>query len=209
MTTEWEWHAKSRRYKNTTTGRFLSTKTVLGLRDQFVDARNAVIKSTSERLANETLAGSAWYATMKKEIANLTWGEFAFGRGGMGALTTDDHEQVNRMIAAQYDYLDRFATDIADGTVSGAGIVARAQLYGRAATAAYHQGETSSWDIELPQHPGDGQTQCHTNCRCHLEIKEGSGAVEVRWIVDTFAEHCDDCVQLGREWNPLVIERAS
>lgn len=59
---------------------------------------------------------------------------------------------------------------------------------------------------QLPQRPGDGQTECKYWCKCHLKIEpvEGAGNWNVYWRLGQ-AEHCPDCVSLAARWNPLEI----
>lgn len=60
----------------------------------------------------------------------------------------------------------------------------------------------------------EGLVAHNTNCRCHLEFEESTrpsgrgetAVVEVRWIVDEAAEHCQDCLDKRDEWNPLVVK---
>jgi hypothetical protein len=61
--------------------------------------------------------------------------------------------------------------------------------------------------------PRDGQTKCRTNCKCRLDFKyerDENGAVTavlVYWRLRP-AEHCSDCLDLSRTWNPLRKEIA-
>ncbi len=205
----WEWNTKLRRYRNTDTGRLISGKTVVELRDRFVEARAATITGLADDLANDYLGLDEWLQEMRVEVKALTVGEYTFGRGGKNALTEADYARITELVAAQYQYLDRFATQIGLGMLSGDQIRARSALYARAGIAAHGNGSARAWGFELEQYPGDGQTECLMNCKCHLEIKETKTSWEVRWIIDARAEHCDDCKRLAREWSPLVIPKES
>ena len=113
------------------------------------------------------------------------------------------------MLRKQYSFLAKFAQDIKDGKLSPKQISARARLYIRSATAAFERGQLSAHGISssLLQLPGDGQTECGVNCRCHLSITEDEHSWYVRWILDPDCKHCSDCPELARTWNPLVIKK--
>jgi hypothetical protein len=59
---------------------------------------------------------------------------------------------------------------------------------------------------ELPQTPGDGKTACKHWCKCSLDVKklDGVGNFNVFWRLGQ-AEHCEDCMRLAAQWNPLRI----
>ena len=87
-------------------------------------------------------------------------------------------------------------------------VVARSKLYAKSSQALFWK---TSVPVDLPQTPRDGQTRCKTNCRCYLDIgyeRDDDGAIVavlVYWRL-TPAEHCEDCLRLAREWNPLRLE---
>lgn len=203
----WQWSERSRRYRDTETGRFLSASVVNQLRDGFVEARTTAIDQLAEDLISEAVDVAGWVARMRDEIKLLTLAEYEFGRGGKNSMTATDRGAVGAMVKAQYAYLQQFAREIADGLLSEAKIRARARLYGRSATAAHGRGTTAAYGLRLAQVPGDGQTACLTNCRCTLRIDEDDEEWRVYWIVQHDAESCDDCVRLGGDWNPLTVAK--
>lgn len=124
-----------------------------------------------------------------------------------GGMTDAVKDIAARQAAAQVAYWNAFVDDLRTGRmpVDGAArIRQRARLYSGAGQATFADGMASRWGIQLPQRPGDGQTRCRTNCRCHLEFVPTDGGVNVYWRLG-IAEHCPDCERLASQWNPLFV----
>lgn len=195
--------------------RVRDTQTALKL----VELRVELYRENAAALARRLYAGEMtiadWHAAMKQELKDLHGATLVISRGGERAnVTQADWGRVGRELRDQYGYLDRFAGQIetsADMALLRVGnmfseqyVVNRADLYGGVARATFWRGVTYNL---LPQQPGDGKTQCRTNCRCYLQVEPGDtpDAMLVYWRL-TDAEHCDDCLRLAQEWNPLVVQ---
>jgi hypothetical protein len=203
----WEWSRAARRYRDTDSGKFLPAKTITTLRDNLVDARAREIARVTQEVADGKRQVVDWLVAMREQVKIATLAEYTFGRGGRNALEQSDFGRVGALVKAQYRYLDDFAAQLGAGLLSPQQATARAALYARAATAAHGRGLAAAWGVTLPQVPGDGQTECLTNCRCHLDIVETDTTIEVRWVVDPQAEHCPDCLHLGQSWSPLSLDK--
>jgi hypothetical protein len=206
MAERWEWSEATRRYRDTKTGRFLTVATVLALRDGYLDDRKAAIVDLTDRLVAGEMAVSDWLTAMREQVRDVTLGEYAFGRGGRGAMGDDDYAAVGNAIAGQYDYLQAFAESVRAGDLTARQVGARAGLYAASARQAFERGKVAAWGLELDQHPCDGQTRCLANCRCTLEISEDDDEWRVRWILHA-AESCEDCRAMARAWSPLVVKK--
>jgi hypothetical protein len=76
-------------------------------------------------------------------------------------------------------------------------------MYMRSAREAFERGKMRAWGIpDLPAWPGDGSTECLTNCRCHWEFEPWQGYINCYWIIDWEAENCQDCIDRYHLWNP-------
>lgn len=148
-----------------------------------------------------------WHDRMKELIKLVFIAEYVLGAGGLSRVTGTMWNEVDAMIQRQYDYLTWFMVDIVNKGLSEAQIMARARLYMRAATAAFERGQ--SYGLNLPQVPGDGQTECGVNCRCALSIEEDEKEFRVRWALDPACKHCRDCPELAATWNPLRIPKST
>lgn len=149
-----------------------------------------------------------WVEGMKALLRKGNRDQFVLGKGGDPRLIgRREYLQLGPELKRQYAYLNRFAADIQGAAGEGKSLqfaVERARLYARSTQAMMWK---SAIPVRLPQVPRDGQTQCRTNCRCRLEYRYERGsegaivAVLVYWRLSP-SEHCVDCIDLSREWNP-------
>lgn len=151
------------------------------------------------------LTADAWQAEMANLLLAGHLAAYAAGRDvAPRALTPDEERRVAEIVAGQIPYLDAFATQVdADGWQ--AAMDARAQMYGRAMRQSYERGRARG--LPLPAVPGDGSTECLSNCRCAWRIRwidRAAGDVDCHWELGK-AEHCDDCRDRARRWSPLRI----
>jgi hypothetical protein len=120
-------------------------------------------------------------------------------------------------IAAQYvdeqmGFLGDFAIQISEnrGERKIPGGAFRAAMYGESLgqcyQKAYMRARGSRYGLpDLPAYPRDGQTVCLTNCRCQWHIvKRSNTQYEATWQLNP-ADHCPDCIDNARKWNPLMI----
>lgn len=204
----WEWVEAVRRYRSVETGRFLGPSQAADLRDHFLERQRAGAADLAGRLEARTITVQAWEAAMRARVRTVFVTEYAFGRGGTGAMTAADRGAVAALVREQYDFLHGFAAEVAGGDLSRAQIAARSQLYFNAATSAHGHGHARAHGgLVLPAQPGDGSTSCRANCRCRWSIDETDDAWEARWIVSGAAESCEDCRSRGAGWAPLTVAK--
>lgn len=130
-------------------------------------------KKLAVALRDGVITLAAWLAGMRMLIKRL------HTSAALIAGEVDD-ELVIARIEEQYEYLDRFASDIQEKDeeeLSVAAIIARAALYAGAAGATF-------WLLIQEQ-------------------EKVGGATEVLWLLRP-AEHCTDCLDLAdRGWMPI------
>jgi hypothetical protein len=178
------------------------------LRDAFIDDQKSWADTLAQALVNGHMSLKQWSSSMASRITTMYTALYALGKGGLDTMRGEkDQQPATNLINEQLQYLDNFAHDIKAGTLSEQQIEARSELYFESARQAFHEGRADSWEIDLPAKPGDGQTQCLTNCRCRWEIVETDEAIEATWVVDPDAEHCDDCLNNADLYNPLVFPK--
>ena len=114
---------------------------------------------------------AAYYAALKERTGVLPKG-----------LSKVERQELKARVAEQLKYYDKFAE--AAGDMSEAGVGARAQMYVGAIRATYGQARYPG----LSQYPGDGSTQCLTNCKCDLDERDDG----IHWVLNA-GESCDDC----------------
>lgn len=144
--------------------------------------------------------------SMREALRDTYVAEYLAGRGGRNAMTQADWGRLGHMLREQYTYLNDFAADVAAGKLSEAQIAARAASYFNSATQAFERGRAAARGLSLPAMPGDGSTECRSNCKCRWEIEETSTEWRATWT-QSAAEHCPTCNERAGMWNPLVIQK--
>lgn len=206
MPSPWVWSVAAHRYRNVRTGRFIGATEMLGLRDTFLDAQRASAADLAERLIQNDMTVGQWERIMRRDIKTSYIDQYVLAHGGRGTMTQADWGRIGAMVKEQYRYLDGFAQAIADGNLTEGQIRMRSQMYHDSSVQAYERAAAQILGVpRLPAYPGDGSTACHTNCRCHWRIEPVNGGWDCYWIVDPAAEHCDDCIERGDQWNPLEV----
>ena len=186
---------------------------------KLLEIRRKAFDEAVERLAGQWGRGEIslvqWRSAMQREIRDLHRTALLVARGGeWESITFAEWGRLGGNLRIQYRYLNNYAQAIKDrseAALLGVGepfseqyLAWRSKLYGGNANASYWRGVVYGL---LPQVPGDGQTQCKTNCQCRLRIEDGDepGVLFVYWELGP-VEHCPDCVVLAAEWNPYVLE---
>jgi hypothetical protein len=150
-----------------------------------------------------------WVLEMRRQTKTAYINEYLLARGGRGNMTQRDWGRLGGLLKRQYEYIQNFARDIDAGKASGGQIRTRARMYVNGATQAFERAKAESQGLpRLPQYPGDGQTQCRSNCQCGLHYEETDTHWNVFWRLGV-AEHCPDCVRLAEEWKPLVVQKVN
>lgn len=170
-----------------------------------------VVRNAKQELTNVTmrmLDGKVSTAYWQREVGLVMrryWLQAYMG--GLGREPTNAERRVLRQeLNKQAYYLRRFRSDIETGLSSPLQTANRVLMYGDRLWGEWERGKADRQEVILPQYPGDGNTQCLTHCRCHLEYEDTpDGQVAVTWHVNRDEETCPDCLALGDEWNPLVV----
>lgn len=204
----WGYSEGSRRYRNLDTGRWLSASSERAVRDDFMARRKAEVDDLSAKLASGDVTVRAWERAMQAHVKQTHGVLYAEGRGGRRRVPDAEWKSLATVVKAQYGYLRAFAEQAAAGELTAAQIATRSAMYLDAATASHARGVTASYGgLELEQHPGDGQTQCLSNCTCSLSIDEGDGEWRVTWRLGDGEPHCEDCPRMAGDWSPLVVPK--
>jgi len=177
------------------------------IRDRFVNQSLPGVNGLAGSVASGSLSTPQWVTGMREEIKRSYISQYLLGKGGVQNMTQADWGRLGGLLQNQYRYLDGFAQDINAGTMSEAQIKQRAELYINSSRQAYERGRVASLEMPaLPAYPGDGSTQCVTNCQCHWEITETSDEWRAYWTLGS-AEHCPDCVDRSKTWAPYTMSK--
>jgi len=206
---KWIWDPVKEQYvKIDKNGRKLAVLTafaLLALRDAYTNAILPTSDQLTDQLATGQITLPAWYNAMQALISNAVINQYALGIGGYGAISQSDKAAIAEILNQQFEFLNSFAREIQQGRLSPAQIAARARMYLNSSTQAYEKATANRMGVpRLPAYPGDGSTQCRSNCKCNWEIRAAEGYWECFWRLN-IAEHCPDCVSYSSRWNPLVL----
>jgi len=194
-------------------GTIIGQAKMLDFRNEYADRQKERVGILAQQLQDGEITLNQWLLSSREAIKETYINQYLLGIGGRGNITQADYGRIGNMLRNQYGFLQKFAGDIQSGRYdeSEGGIAARLKMYIESSSQAYERGQIVSrfgGDLysRLLQFPGDGQTECRANCRCHLEVEDTPGAWLVRWRLNP-AEHCEDCLRLASEWNPLEVTK--
>ena len=188
------------RYRDAVTGRFVSQLRVRADIDGYIDNSKTYLDALANQLRNREISLAEWQTAMRSEIKSMHLSTSMAAHGGRAQMTPADWGRAGQEIRAQYEYLDRFAAEIASGRVGLDGrLNVRAQMYAEAARGTYEQeGRRMAAQASLTQErrilhaaesctdcieyagrgwqpigtlPRIGQSQCRVNCRCTFEYR--------------------------------------
>lgn len=213
----WQWNNNTRRYRVTQAGAdvlgqkvgtFVGQSRMTALRDTYIAQSKLQTNALAAQVYNSEITIQQWQMGMRQVIKDTYINEYMLSAGGRNAMTQSDWGRIGQQVREQYEYLDRFAQDIANGRYTESGIAARARMYPESASQAYEQANVVTRGIpDLPAYPGDGSTVCLSNCKCTWQIKETDDAWLCTWKISP-AENCPDCLDRAQRWAPLTIAKS-
>lgn len=110
-------------------------------------------------------------------------------------LSRAERQAIRERVAGQLPYLRQFAEQVRAGEKSEAQVAAQSALYAGAVRATFS--EARWYGAGLPAHPGDGSTQCLTQCGCAWALRDG-GYYWERGKDDS----CPECISREARWRP-------
>jgi hypothetical protein len=174
----WLWDSSRRRYINVRTGRLVRQETLDRWITEIGEGARGRMLTLAERLNRKEISNAEWQIAMQAEIKQAHRAMAVLAKGGKAEMGPRDWGRVGQKIAAQNAYLLRFGAEIASGQVSEAQLPNRAQMYADAAYATYQNS---------------------------VALRERSSGVRTaRRVLDTGAQHCEDCPPLAAlGWVPI------
>lgn len=213
----WRWNQRARRYYVTPEGAaalgqkpgtFVSQSQLVTLRDSFINEQKQRTNALATQLAAGDITVQQWTLAMREEVKINHISQYLLAHGGRDSMTQADWGRLGQKIRVQYEYLQKFAEDIAKGNLTEGQIAARARMYVESSSQSFEQGHALAMGApEMPQYPGDGGTRCLSNCKCFWDIRELETQWDCYWKLRP-AEHCPDCVANSARWNPLTFYKS-
>lgn len=153
------WSARSARYIDPATGRFVGRAQVKTAVEQVIDGARAELQAHTRLLAAGAVDLPTWQAQCAQTLRALHLASAVIGKGGRAQMTPADYGRIGARTKDQYGFLARMAGEIHSGTLDIANAPAverRIGLYADAARATYEQssrdsasGSTLSWERNI------------------------------------------------------------
>jgi hypothetical protein len=134
-------------------GRIITSAAVRAELDAAIDAAMLDTRSLSLSLQQGQISLKDWQLSMRRRIKDVHITSAVSQRGGWDQMTQADWGRVGQRIRAQYQFLDNFAQQIADGLPLDGRFLVRSQMYDEAAISTYDRFERNAmknagWDGE-------------------------------------------------------------
>lgn len=172
-----------------------------GIIDKYYNVVDKFGADSTQALVARSLTG-ADYARALRDLHT----QAAVMASDAGNLTDDARSVLDDIIAQDTDYGAGFIDDLPN--LSRGQAMARAQMYVN--TQRNTINEILALEVPtLPIYPQDDRLECTYHCKCRLDIRFlfGRGNFDIYWVMDVEAEHCESCIALNQEWNPLKIRK--
>lgn len=174
----WSWDSKSGRYRDRSTGRFLSQQNLERLQGRHIALIKKDIDAIADLLLRRQISLETWQEATVKSLKTLHLHQMVLARGGMKQVTASDYLAVGRQLRSEYSYLKQFAIDVNRGySLNDKGqqvpmtemrFKARLSLYARSGRVSYEQGKQ--------------------------EVAKSQGKPFMQRFLG-IAHHCDDCLR--------------
>ncbi|MBD2771148.1 hypothetical protein [Iningainema tapete] len=168
---------QTHRYRNAETGRFVKYSEVLKVVGEEVNRLEVRLKGHA-RLLNQGKIDIAEFQTrIAQSLKESHLRNAAVGAGGVEQFTPTHYGKVGAELKKQYQFLDGFGKDLADGKLSEKQILSRAAMYAASSRTSFFEAEFTS---------------------------RGKYGFLAKRLLDPQSRHCDSCISLQRlEWTPI------
>ncbi len=169
---------RSRRYRSSTSGQYVTASEIRQAVDVVIDGETVKIRDIAQRLIDGEITLADWQGQVASMLKTLHVAMGVAAVGGFDQASQADYGYMGSLIKKQYQFLGKFAQDIASGKQALDGtLLSRSALYTQS-------GRTIFEDVV-------GKTA------------EDAGCTQERSILGA-ADHCSDCVdEAAKDWQPI------
>jgi len=164
---DFTYNTKSKRYHNTTTGKFVGRVEVRNELDKIIEVASNNIKLFTREMQTGNSSIAEWQINMVEELKPLHMVMVSAANGGWNNTTDKEWQRLSTRLESEFNYLQEFAKEIYTGEAKPGTYVSRAMMYAEGARVTY---ENEKREIEI-----------------------ASGSTEERNILGG-SDHCDDCI---------------
>lgn len=150
----WAWDKRSGRYRDLTTGRYLSKANLEKLQQRQLALLQQDIQSIGNLLLDGKISLKTWQEATAQTLKTAHLLQATLGKGGYEQLTQNDIQQVQRRLRSQFGYLKQFAIDLQRGhSISSTGqqvamtearFKSRLALYSKATRTSFEQSKQNN-----------------------------------------------------------------
>lgn len=210
LTEAWLWLDRLYLFFEDIIGRIMTPAAQRAVIVASVSGSSAIVAGLGHEVATGAISLGQWETAMRLQIKNAYIQQYLSGIGGVEMMGFAEYGSIGGMLTEQYGHLNNFAEQIAAGKLSEAEIIRRSEMYMNSSREAYERANARARGVpQLPQYPGDGNTQCLTNCACYWDIiTEWQEGAMVGWNCYwtlSVAEHCQGCLDNNANWSPLFV----
>lgn len=151
MPSPWIWDARSGRYRDTSTGRYINTAQLEALSRRNIELIGRNINQLGEMLIQNQITLQSWQESTMQALKTMHLHQMVLAKGGTQQTYAVDYLQVGRTLKDEYNYLRSFAEDVQRGySFDGKGrqvpmtvarFRARLDLYVKRGVTSYHYGQ--------------------------------------------------------------------
>jgi hypothetical protein len=160
-------------------GRFVPRTTVMNLVGQETVRTEVRLKAQTRLMIQGKIDLAEWQTRMAQTIkdAHLRVGTLA--AGGKQGMTPQKNGAIGYQLRQQYEYLDRFANDLAQGKLTPEQALRRSGAYSKSVTKTFH--------------------------RIEKLTRQEEGFGEAKRSLDPRAKHCSSCIgyHTNGKWKPI------
>lgn len=125
----YEYNPRTMRYRDTRSGRWVQRRVVKAAVTRVISAATLSMRTLARDMAAQRITLGQWQERMAAEIKSLHVATAMAGAGGMGQMKPRDYGRVGARLKFEYDRLERFAGQLADGQVTERQLLNRVEMY--------------------------------------------------------------------------------
>lgn len=195
---EYGWNEVAGRYIGSD-GRFVSFATVRSHLDSVLDSYEQRVLTLAQQLRERTISLRDWQYAMKDALKDIHLASGALARGGWQQMSPADYGRVGNVLRFQYERLNAFSQQIANGLPLDGRFIQRVRLYVQSGRTSYTRALTQEMElrgmteersvlaaadhcseclneaakgwVEIGTLINIGERICRGNCRCHKTFR--------------------------------------
>lgn len=171
ITTEFAYNEAAGQYINVANGQFVSYDKVKAASEAYVTKAKEDMAAISEKLKAGEINVAQWQSEMKLAIQRMNITEATLANGGWAQMSPKDWGRAGARIKKEYQFLQGFAQDVADGKygdpITDGRFDSRWKLYGESGAKTYENTQLQNAREDMGHNRGKrvrGKTDSCSDC---------------------------------------------